>query len=60
VKTGDRRFAGTDANVFPSTLSGTNGDSGDRNLSSSGNNFERDKWDEFEVEASNLAIFKRS
>jgi len=40
VTTGDRRGAGTDANVFV-TLFGSAGDSGERNLEGPGNNFER-------------------
>lgn len=53
VKTGDVRGAGTDANVFIQIF-GENGDTGDRKLESSGNNFERGKTDIFTVEAIDL------
>uniref|UniRef100_A0A6B2KWS8 PLAT domain-containing protein n=1 Tax=Arcella intermedia TaxID=1963864 RepID=A0A6B2KWS8_9EUKA len=46
VTTGDRRGAGTDANVFI-TLFGTKGDSSERLLESPGNNFERNSTDTF-------------
>ncbi len=49
VHTGDKRGAGTDANVFI-ILHGEKGDSGKRNLESSGNNFERARIDTFGVE----------
>ncbi len=53
VKTGDFRGAGTDANVF-AQLFGENGDTGERKLESSGNNFERGHADTFGIEAVNL------
>ena len=40
VYTGDKRGAGTDANVYI-TLFGEMGDSGERKLDTSSNNFER-------------------
>jgi hypothetical protein len=43
VYTGDKRGAGTDANVFI-TLFGDAGDSGERKLDTSKNNFERGKY----------------
>jgi hypothetical protein len=49
VHTGDKRGAGTDANVFI-ILHGEKGDSGKRKLESSGNNFERAKTDIFGIE----------
>ncbi len=53
VKTWDIRGAGTDSNVF-AQLFGKNGDSGDRKLESSGNNFERGHTDKFGIEAVDL------
>ena len=53
VRTGDVRGAGTDANVF-AQLFGENGDTGERRLESSGNNFERGHTDEFGIEAVSL------
>ena len=50
VHTGDKRGAGTDANVFM-ILHGEKGDTGKRNLESSGNNFERARSDVFGIEA---------
>ena len=49
VHTGDKRGAGTDANVYI-ILHGDRGDTGKRPLESSGNNFERGKIDTFGVE----------
>jgi hypothetical protein len=53
VKTADIRGAGTDANVF-AQLFGKNGESGERRLESSGNNFERGHTDKFTIEAVDL------
>jgi hypothetical protein len=53
VKTGDVRGAGTDANVF-AQLFGENGDTGERKLEASGNNFERGHTDTFGIEAVGL------
>lgn len=53
VKTGDVRGAGTDANVF-AQIFGENGDTGERKLESSGNNFERGHTDLFGIEAVSL------
>jgi hypothetical protein len=50
VHTGDKRGAGTDANVFI-ILHGEKGDTGKRKLEGSGNNFERAKADVFGIEA---------
>jgi lipoxygenase homology domain-containing protein 1 len=50
VRTGDKRGAGTDANVFV-ILHGPDGDTGKRNLESAGNNFERGNADVFGIEA---------
>lgn len=50
VHTGDKRGAGTDANVFV-ILHGESGDTGKRKLEGAGNNFERGKVDVFGVEA---------
>jgi hypothetical protein len=50
VHTGDKRGAGTDANVFV-ILHGDKGDSGKRVLESAGNNFERGRVDTFGIEA---------
>lgn len=49
VHTGDKRGAGTDANVYI-ILHGERGDTGKRPLESSGNNFERGKIDTFGIE----------
>lgn len=49
VRTGDKRGAGTDANVYV-ILHGEKGDTGKRPLESSGNNFERGKIDVFGIE----------
>ena len=53
MKTGDVRGAGTDANVF-AQLFGETGDTGERKLESSGNNFERAHTDTFGIEAVSL------
>ena len=53
VKTGDIRGAGTDANVF-AQIFGENGDTGERKLEASGNNFERGHTDTFGIEAVDL------
>lgn len=53
VKTGSIRGAGTDANVF-AQLFGENGDTGERKLEASGNNFERGQTDTFGIEAVSL------
>ena len=58
MKTGDVRGAGTDANVFVQ-LFGQNGDSGERKLESSGNNFERGHTDVFGIEAVDLGELTR-
>jgi len=58
VTTGDRRGAGTDANVFL-TLFGSNGDSGERKLESSGNNFERNQTDSFGIDCVDLGEIER-
>lgn len=49
VRTGDKRGAGTDANVYI-ILHGARGDTGKRPLESAGNNFERNKVDIFGIE----------
>lgn len=53
VTTGDRRGAGTDANVFINIV-GKLGKSGDRQLEGQGNNFERNKTDVFGIECVDL------
>ena len=55
VVTGDERGCGTNANVFI-TLTGENGDSGERPLSSSENfnKFERNQTDRFTLKAAEL------
>jgi len=58
VTTGDRRGAGTDANVFV-TVYGENGDSGQRKLEGSGNLFERAQTDEFGFELVELGELKK-
>lgn len=50
VRTGDKRGAGTDANVFI-ILHGENGDTGKRILEGAGNNFERARVDVFGIES---------
>ncbi len=54
--TGDKRGAGTDANVFV-IIKGTNGDCGERELKTSEqhkNKFERNQLDTFEIESVDL------
>ncbi|KAM9307093.1 lipoxygenase homology domain-containing protein 1 [Pholidichthys leucotaenia] len=61
IKTGDKKYAGTDANVFM-TLYGTKDDTGIINLKSSKthkNKFERGMIDEFTVEAVDLGPLKK-
>jgi lipoxygenase homology domain-containing protein 1 len=58
VHTGDKRGAGTDANVFV-ILQGEKGDSGKRALESAGNNFERGKVDTFGIEVFDLGELKQ-
>uniref|UniRef100_A0A6B2KZF9 PLAT domain-containing protein n=1 Tax=Arcella intermedia TaxID=1963864 RepID=A0A6B2KZF9_9EUKA len=58
VKTGDRPGAGTDANVLI-TLFGEKGDSGERLLDKPGNNFERNRIDEFAFQSVDLGDLKR-
>jgi len=59
VLTGDRRGAGTDANVFI-TITGENGDSGKRNLENPGRNlFERNSKDEFGFDCVDLGAIKK-
>lgn len=58
VKTGDIRGAGTDANVFVQ-LFGEHGDTGERKLESSGNNFERGNTDNFGIEAVDLGTLTK-
>ncbi|XP_013416715.1 lipoxygenase homology domain-containing protein 1 isoform X2 [Lingula anatina] len=58
VFTADRRGAGTDANVYM-TLFGESGDTGERKLDNSNNNFERGQKDEFLIESPNLGPLKR-
>lgn len=53
VKTGDVRGAGTDANVYVQ-LTGESGASEEKQLESSGNNFERGKTDQFTIEVLEL------
>jgi hypothetical protein len=55
---GDRRGAGTDANVFI-TVCGENSDSGKRKLEGKGNCFERGKTDEFGIECVDLGELKK-
>lgn len=55
MKTGDIRGAGTDANVFIQ-LFGKNGDTGERKLETSSNDFERGHNDTFAIEAIDLGI----
>lgn len=50
VRTGDKRGAGTDANVYI-ILHGENGSTGKYTLESGGNNFERGKVDVFGIES---------
>jgi len=58
VTTSDRRGAGTDANVLL-TLFGSAGDSGERKLESSGNNFERNQTDTFGFDCVDLGELQR-
>ena len=58
VHTGDKRGAGTDANVFI-ILHGEKGDSGKRALESAGNNFERGRVDTFGLEAFDFGELKK-
>ncbi|XP_033845859.1 lipoxygenase homology domain-containing protein 1-like [Periophthalmus magnuspinnatus] len=61
IKTGDKKYAGTDANVFM-ILYGTNDDTGLINLKASKthkNKFERGMTDEFTVEAVDLGPLKK-
>lgn len=58
VYTGDKRGAGTDANVYI-ILFGENGDSGEKILDDSRNNFERGKSDEFIIECPCLGRLDR-
>ncbi|XP_068609216.1 lipoxygenase homology domain-containing protein 1 [Brachionichthys hirsutus] len=61
IKTGDKKYAGTDANVFM-TLYGTNDDTGIINLKASKthrNKFERGMIDEFTVEAVDIGPLKQ-
>jgi len=56
--TGDRRGAGTDANVYI-ILYGENGDSGERQLENELNNFERGKMDKFGFQCLDLGDLKK-
>ncbi|XP_078580092.1 lipoxygenase homology domain-containing protein 1-like isoform X2 [Branchiostoma floridae x Branchiostoma japonicum] len=56
--TGNKRGAGTDANVFV-TLFGEAGDSGERRLDNSKNNFERGRDDTFMIECPNLGPMRK-
>ncbi|MGH0156164.1 UNVERIFIED_CONTAM: hypothetical protein FKN15_047648 [Acipenser sinensis] len=61
VKTGDKKYAGTDANVFI-TLYGDKDDTGIVNLKASKtykNKFERGQIDEFTVEAVDIGMLKK-
>ncbi|KAJ8400007.1 hypothetical protein AAFF_G00400460, partial [Aldrovandia affinis] len=61
VKTGDKKYAGTDANVF-AILYGTKDDTGIINLKASKthkNKFEQGMIDEFTVEAVDIGVLKR-
>uniref|UniRef100_A0A8C9SD10 Lipoxygenase homology PLAT domains 1 n=1 Tax=Scleropages formosus TaxID=113540 RepID=A0A8C9SD10_SCLFO len=61
IKTGDKKYAGTDANVF-AILYGTKDDTGIINLKackSNRNKFERGKIDEFTVEAVDIGPLKK-
>ncbi len=51
VKTSDVRGAGTDANIFI-TLYGPKGDSGERQIETGANNFERNQLDTFIIKVS--------
>jgi hypothetical protein len=56
--TGDKRGAGTDASVFI-TIFGYEGDTGERRLDNSKNNFERSRVDQFVVESPFLGQLER-
>ncbi|KAK2194040.1 hypothetical protein NP493_3g07026 [Ridgeia piscesae] len=58
VFTGDKKGAGTDADVFI-TMFGDLGDSGERRLDTSKNNFERAQQDEFVLECPSLGTLHR-
>lgn len=58
VTTGDRRGAGTDANVYL-TIYGANGDSGQRKLEGPGNLFERAQTDTFGFDLVDLGELKK-
>ncbi|CAH1787210.1 unnamed protein product [Owenia fusiformis] len=58
VYTADKRGAGTDANVYI-TMFGETGDSGERRLDTSKNNFEKGTVDEFIIESPCLGALKR-
>jgi len=54
-----RRGAGTDANVFM-TIFGSDGESGERKLESSGNNFAHNQTDAFSIVSVDLGDIQRS
>ena len=56
--TGDKRYAGTDANVHV-TLFGEKGDSGQLILDNKKNNFERGKKDTFNLECPHLGKLRK-
>ncbi|XP_062503862.1 lipoxygenase homology domain-containing protein 1-like isoform X2 [Corticium candelabrum] len=58
TQTGDKRGAGTDANVFV-TIFGKDGDTGERRLDNSKNNFERKRIDQFVLESTYLGQLER-
>merc|ERR1712063_72207 len=58
VKTGDRRGAGTNANVSI-CITGENGDTGDVTLDNSSNNFERGATDVFGIQAVDLGALTK-
>ncbi|XP_071500737.1 lipoxygenase homology domain-containing protein 1-like [Diadema antillarum] len=58
VFTGNKRNAGTDANVFI-TLFGEGGDSGEHKLDNSKNNFERGREDEFVIDSIALGELRK-
>ena len=58
VTTGDRRGAGTDANVFIE-IYGDKGKSGQKPLDGKGNNFERSKTDSFGIDCIDLGELKK-
>lgn len=53
VATGDVRSAGTDSDVFL-TVHGSNGSTGERELASNANNFERGQKDQFTIQCANI------